>query len=286
MDPPGAGAARDSAAAPGTWLLVVTAAIYLNQVLCPVYLLRVWHGDPTAIARFLPDGWFALAVDDPVLRWLAERWPRPELLSWSLLRVPALLELPFVVLAYLTVCRWCGAEVFRRVAVWPLAIAHTATFCLVEWSLFNPFTVQDIALCVASALLTPWWVARLSAGDRRRPGSATDLVAFTVSTAALGALVLVVYDTALLHNLGHLGSALPVAAVAAAVLVVARLVARRGPVAHAGPGITAVSASLGWFLVFFAAPSLPIRCGMSFGAPVLSAVAGLVVVAAGCWTGG
>ena len=74
-----------------------------------------------------------------------------------------------VVLAYLTVCRWCGAEVFRRVAVWPLAIAHTATFCLVEWSLFNPFTVQDSELYAADP--NPSTVLLLSAsklhGQRR-----------------------------------------------------------------------------------------------------------------------
>lgn len=265
---------------PGFWLLVVVGAVYINQVLCTIYLVRVWHGDPGFIARFLPDGWFALADDDPVMRWLAESWPRPELLSWSLLRVPALLELPFVLLAYLTVCRWCGAGVFRRVSIWLVAITHTATFCLIEWSLANPYTLQDIALRVVSGLVTPWLVGRLSGGGRERLGSAADLTAFVVSAAALGALVLVVYDTALLYNLGHLGDALPIAVVAAGALVVARLVAKRVPVAQAGPGIAAVGASLGWFLVFFSAPALPIRYGMSFDTSLLSAVAGLVIIAA------
>ncbi|MFI0466739.1 hypothetical protein ACH347_21880 [Saccharopolyspora sp. 5N102] len=265
---------------PGFWLLVVTGAIYLNQVLCTIYLMRVWHGDPEFIARYLPAGWFALADDNPVLAWLAEVWPRPELLSWSLLRVPALLELPFVLLAYLTICRWFGAEVFRRVLVWPVAASYTATFCLIEWSLANPYTAEDIALRVVSGLVAPWFLARLTAGRRERVGSVAELVAFVVSAAALGVLVLAVYDTALLYNLGHLAAAAPVMAAAAGVLVVARLVARRLPTAQAGPGITAVSASLGWFLVFFFAPALPIRYGISFGTPILSATVSLIIIAA------
>jgi hypothetical protein len=265
---------------PGFWLLVVSGAIYANQVLCTIYLMRVWHGDPAFIARYLPSGWFALADQNPVIAWLAEAWPRPELLSWSLLRVPALLELPFVVLAYLTICRWFGAEVFRRAAVWPVAASCTATFCLIEWSLANPYTVQDIVLRVVSGLVTPWLMTRLTAGTRERVNSVAELAVFVVSAAALGVLVLAVYDTALLYNLGHLGAAAPVMAGAAGVLVVVRLIARRLPVAQAGPGIAAVSASLGWFLVFFSAPALPIRYGISFGTPLLSAIAGLIIIGA------
>ncbi|MER5388228.1 hypothetical protein [Saccharopolyspora sp. NPDC002686] len=264
---------------PGFWLLVVGAAIYLNQVLCTIYLVRVHHGDPEFIARFLPSGWFALADDNLAMRWLAEVWPQPELLSWTLLRVPALLELPFVLLAYLTICRWFGAEVFDRAAVWPVAVSWTATFCLIEWSLANPYTFQDIALRVVSGLVTPWLVGRLTAGERQRVRSTADLALFAVSASALGVLVLVVYDTALLYNLAHVGDALPIAAAATGALVVARVLARWSPT-QAGPGITAVSASLGWFLVFFFAPALPIRYGLSFGTPMLSAVAGLVIIAA------
>ncbi|MEU6270776.1 hypothetical protein, partial [Saccharopolyspora shandongensis] len=159
---------------PGFWLLVVSGAIYLNQVLCTIYLMRVWHGDPSFIARYLPTGWFALADDNLLISWLAGVWPRPELLSWSLLRVPALLELPFVLLAYLTICRWSGAEVFRRILVWPVAVSYTATFCLIEWSLANPYTAEDIALRVVSGLVTPWLLARLTAGRRERVGSVAE----------------------------------------------------------------------------------------------------------------
>ncbi|WP_190815300.1 hypothetical protein [Saccharopolyspora pogona] len=169
-----------------------------------------------------------------MIKWLAEVWPRLELLSWSLLRVQAFLELPFVVLAYLTICRWFCSEVFRRAAVWPVAVSYTAAFCLIEWSLLNPYTLEDIVLRVASGLVTPWFVARLSAGHRERADSVADLAVFVVSAAALGVLLPAVYETALLYNLGRLTAAAPMMAGAAVVLVMARLVARRLPTAQAG----------------------------------------------------
>ena len=46
---------------PGLSLAAVIAVIYINQVLFTVYVLRVRHGDPSFIARYLPAGWFALA---------------------------------------------------------------------------------------------------------------------------------------------------------------------------------------------------------------------------------
>jgi hypothetical protein len=75
-----------------------------------IYVEREWNGDVSRIARYLPDGWFALAD----LGALADRFPAPRLLGWTVLRAQAGLELPFVLLAYLTVCRWFGAETFRR----------------------------------------------------------------------------------------------------------------------------------------------------------------------------
>lgn len=99
---PGTGWARH----PGSWLLAVTGLVYVNQVLFTVHVLREWDGDVSRIARHLPPGWFALAD----LGWLADRFPAPELLWWTVLRAQALLELPLVLLAYLLVCRWCGTE--------------------------------------------------------------------------------------------------------------------------------------------------------------------------------
>jgi hypothetical protein len=42
--------------------LVVTGLLYLNQVLFTVYVLREHGGDPSFIARYLPEGWFILAT--------------------------------------------------------------------------------------------------------------------------------------------------------------------------------------------------------------------------------
>ncbi|QUH02713.1 hypothetical protein HUO13_19600 [Saccharopolyspora erythraea] len=272
---------------PGAWLLLVVAAVYLNQVLFTVHVLRVWDGDAGFVARYLPAGWLALADDSGPIRWLAERFPRPDLLSWSVLRVQALLELPLVVLAYLTVCRWFGADVFGRAArqVWALSASWTITFCLVEWSLHNPYTADDIVLRAVSGLIVPIAVAHLRAGRIRAEESVTGLVSFVVSAAAAGYLVLAVYDTALLYNLGHLGEQAPGMAVAAAVLVLARIAAHRVPDRGAGPRIAAVAASLGWFLVLFAVPALPIRYSLNFGLPVLAAAAGTLICAVAVFSG-
>ena len=87
---------------PGTWLSVVIALLLLNQVLFTIYVEHEWNGDVSRIARHLPDGWFSLAD----LGALADHFPAPHLLAWTVLRAQAGLELPFVLLAYLTVCRW------------------------------------------------------------------------------------------------------------------------------------------------------------------------------------
>ena len=262
---------------PGTWLLAVTLLIYVNQVLFTVYVVREWHGDVSRIARYLPDGWFALAD----LGWFADWFGSADWLSWTVLRAQALLELPFVVLAYLTVCRWFGAETYRRaVAVrWAVSASWTVTFCLIEWSFHNPYTVADIVLRIVSGVAVPLLVTRLAEGA---VGPAP-LVPFVGSLGALGVLVLAGYDSALLYNLGHLSGWLPVAAAAAVVLATMRWWARRE--GDPGQTIGAVTSSLGWFLVLFGVPALPLRYGLNFGTAAVSLVAGLAVVVAALWLG-
>jgi hypothetical protein len=277
----GAGAPRTRrgwARHPGVWLLVVTGLVYLNQVLFTVHVMRVWGGDVSRVARYLPDGWFALAD----LGWVADRFPAPELLSWTVLRAQAFLELPFVVLAYLTVCRWFGADVYRRAvhARWAVSASYTVTFCLVEWSLWNPYTVGDVVVRSVSGVVVPLLVTRLGEGEEGPPR----LVPFVASLAAVGVLVLVVYDSALLYNLGHLPGWLPVVGGAGLVLAVARWRAR-GAAAAGGPAIGAVTRSLGWFLVIFFVPALPLRYGMNFGIAGVSLAAGVVIVVAALWLG-
>lgn len=288
---PEAAAQRRWAAHPGVWLLAVTLVIYLNQVLFTVYVVRVHHGSALFVARYLPTGWFALDRG-PAMLWLANHFPLPAtLLAPTVLRVQAFCELPFVVFAYLTVCRWFSPALLRRAAsrVWVVSIAWTATFCLVEWMLQNPYTVQDIIVRCVAAALVPIWVMRHGVGDAPASEPAATMpgfLVFTVSAGALGLLVLVVYDTALLYNLGHLRDQLPRAALAAGLLVAARFSARRLAGGPAGPGVGFLAGTFGRFLVLFFVPALPIRYGLGFGTPVLSAVAVLLLgsaAAVGGW---
>jgi hypothetical protein len=267
---------------PGFWLGAVVAAIYLNQVLFTVYVLRVHGGDSSFVARFLPPGWFDLA-DGGAMRAVAAAFPAPGLLEVSVLRVQAVLELPFVILAYLCVCRWLDpvrARVLTAPAVlWAACVAYSVVFGLVEWGLRNPYTTDDLILRAVSCVATAALAGRCDLRGAT-PGSGADVLLAVGSAAALGALVLVVYDTALLYNLGHLPGLLPVAAVAAGALAAARLVARRraATARAAGDGVRTVSGGLAWFAALFFVPALPVRYAMDLGTPWLT-VAGAALVA-------
>ncbi len=253
---------------PGTWLGVVVALFLANQVLVTAFVEQTWHGDPDPVARYLPSGWFALADLGPLATALPA-WP------WTVLHVQAGLELPFVLLAYLLVCRWSGEEVFARVlaARWLLSGVSTVTFCLIELDLANPWTPVDLVVRVASGIVTPLLLAQLAPGGTRPTG----LVTLALSAGALGVLVLAVYDTATLYDLGHLAGWVPGAAAGGAVLAVARWVAARR---SRDPAPLAASAirSIGWFLVLFAVPSLPLRYAVTFGLRPLALAAGAVLV--------
>ncbi|MER6128148.1 hypothetical protein ABT173_37375 [Streptomyces sp. NPDC001795] len=278
---PGIRAVRAASIGPGIALIAVALLIYLNQVLFTVYVVRVHGGDASFIARYLPDGWFALADRNPLIRWLAEHFPAPELLAPSVLRVQAFLELPFVLLAFATVLRWLDRGLYRRVArsplIWLAAASYTAVFCAAEWDLRNPYTIEDIAIRLVAAVVTPPLIMALA--DRERedspPVSVSGLLLFGASLWGLGHLVLVVYDTALLYNLGKLRAELPGAAVALAVLVAVRAAASRFP-GHAavGAAVTTVGSGLRWSLALFFVPALAVRYGVNFGSPLLAAAAG------------
>lgn len=259
---------------PGTWLAVVIALFFVNQLLFTAFVHQAWHGDTSSIARSMPPGWFDLAD----LGWLADAlpaWP------WTVLHAQSAIELPFGMLAYLLVCRWFGAETFRRAlhARWLLSASYTVTFCLIEWELPSPYTMGDIVIRVVSGVVTPLLLPLLSEGAPTPPR----LAPFVASVAALGCIVLAVYDTVTLYNLGHTVSWLPIVIAALVVLAIARAWARR-PVRH-GPTMTSVADALGWFLVLFLVPALPLRYGFIFGTPVVSALAGAVIVAAAVWRG-
>jgi hypothetical protein len=156
----------------------------------------------------------------------------------------------------------------------------------------------DVAVRVVSGVATPWAVRVLvrrepygapSGTPDARP-TAARLLAFGASTALLGYLVLVVYDTALLYNLGRLPERLPVALVALALLVglrvalglgvgAGRLAPLGADIRAPGPVIALVAACLRHSLVLFLVPALAIRYVMSyFGG--LWAGAGMVLVIA------
>jgi hypothetical protein len=275
-------------ASPGFWLVAVVAAGYLNQVLFTIYIMRVHGGDTSFIGRYLPAGWFALATDNRLLQTVAADFPDPNLLAGSVLRVQAVLELPFVVLACLTVCRWWDRRLYQSLAApLPLTLTcgtYTVTFCLIEWSLRNPYTGQDLALRALSCLLTVVAVGavarRTRACDLRwsRAHSPWDLVVFGVSAAALGYLVLTVYDTVLLYNLAHVGGHLPGGLTAVAVLVAARRIARRrrNP-APPSVGIDTLATAVGWFIALFSTVALPVRYSLGFASGKLAAGAFVVI---------
>jgi hypothetical protein len=190
-------------------------------------------------------------------------------------------ELPLGLLAYLLACRWFSAEAFRRAvhARWLVSSAWTVTFCLIEWDLHSPYTEGDLAIRVVSGVVTPLLLPLLSEGRATRPR----LMPFVASLAALGCIVLAVYDTVTLYNLGHTASWLPIVTGALIVLAAARAWARR-PVEH-GPTMASLVDALGWFLVLFLVPALPLRYGFNFGTTAVSVLAGVVIVTAAVWRG-
>ncbi|MCZ7416998.1 hypothetical protein [Streptomyces sp. WMMC897] len=199
----------------------------------------------------------------------------------------AFLELLFVLLTFGTVLRWLDAGLYRRVmcsALLPLAaLSYTAVFCVVEWDLYTPYTVDDVVIRGVSAVLTPLFLARMGARDTAEggPWTAAGLLAFLGSLGALGVLVLVVYDTALLYNLGRLDDRAPLALAAAVALALCRVAATRLPVRRSpGPAVMFAGHALRRWLVLFFVPALAVRYGVTFGTPMLAAVAGLAVAAA------
>jgi hypothetical protein len=134
----------------------------------------------------------------------------------------------------MTVCRWFSRQAYRRATLLvPMAAAsYTATFCLIEWhlrNLRNPYTTDDLIIRVASAVVIPLVASRFSEPGADPVRSAGGLLVFALSTAAFGYLILAVYDTALLYNLGHLSRSWPGMASAGLVLAGSRRIAARSP---------------------------------------------------------
>jgi hypothetical protein len=276
---------------PGWWLAVVTALLLLNQVLFTVYALRVRGGDMSYLAVYVPDGWFELA-DGPAMRWFAGQVPAPRLFAVCALRVPSLLELPFGMLACLTVVNWLDPRRYRRLTgaavLGLMSASYTITFCLIEWTLHTPFTNQDLALRAVSGVVTAIALHRLGRLPSAPPGTgaprtAPELLACAASCAALGYLVLALYDSVLLYSMGRVGAHLPGAVAAGAILAASRLVATRLRLRDAalpGPGLDTLITGLSWWIALFLIPALAIRYELGFGTGLIAAAAGLLVIVA------
>jgi hypothetical protein len=276
---------------PGWWLAAVIAAIYLNQLLFNVYVLRVRHGDVSYLAKDVPSGWFVLADHNRMVVALAAHFPATHLLSVTALRIPSLLELPFGLLAYLTVLSWLDPRRYRqltRPAVLGLACAvYTVTFGLIEWTLRTPYTIQDLVLRAISGVMCAVALCRLGRRSGApqgtgAPRTAAELIAFAASAAALGYLILAIYDTALLYNLGRVGSQLAGATAATGLLGVARFAAtrlrRRRLDRPTGAGLDTLDTGLSWWLGLFLVPALAIRYELGFGSWIVAVGAGVLVI--------
>src|SRR4051794_14766871 len=121
----------------------------------------------------------------------------------------------------------CGGPMSPALAMVVLVAAVAGTFCLIEWRFCTPYTVDDLLVRVAAAVVVPPLLGRLTEG----PPGPTRVTAWVASTAALGCLVLAVYDAALLYNLGHVARWSPVVVVAGAVIA-----AGGGPGSRSHPG--------------------------------------------------
>jgi hypothetical protein len=284
---------RAAAVHPGTWLFAVVTLVYVNQFLLTVYLLRVHGGDPAFVARYLPPEWFHIARG-PVVESLAAVFPAPHLLAPSVLRVQSFLELPFGILLYLVIVRWLDLGLYRRLGsgalLWAGCLSVSGVFCWVEWLLRSPWTTGDLWIRAVSTVVTPLAIARLVGAApvgaaRGTQCSFRGWLAFLASAGALGVLVLVVYDTAMLYNLAYVGTAAPVAILALIVLGIARFAARvpgdtgapeppgvRGVVddpilvdgrGRSGHGMDTLITGMAWFLAVFFVPAMPVRYGLA-----------------------
>jgi hypothetical protein len=279
---------------PGSWLAAVVALFFVNQVLLTVYVLRVHDGDVGFVTRYLPSGWFHLA-DGSVMESLAEVFPAPQLLAPTVLRVQSFLELPLCILLYLLMARWLDLSLYRRlgsgVLLWTGCLSLSGAFCWMEWLLPSPWTTGNLLIRACSTLLTPLLVSRMvadtpqaaDAAPRRPRDDLRTWGAFLVSAGALGVVVLQLYDTVLLYNLGDVAAAAPVALVALGVLGAARFLARisasghtwspapgtRGTTQYPEPPATrpfhavdTLVTGMTWFLGVFFVPAMPVRYGL------------------------
>ena len=254
---------------------LVCLLLWLNQILFSAYILRAHHGSAAFIARYIGHGWFAIDSHGSLVRFVAAHAGDGTWLSPTLLRVQAFLELPFTLFAYLAVARLLGSDLYRKLTSLPVlfltSISWSLTFSLVELSLPNPYTTDDIVLRALSTLLVPVYASRIAKASLPArddgPKGLLGLLSFLAGAGAIAYVVLAVYDAFLLYNLAHLGhyangiaAAMLVAGAASAVGPrVDDWLAKARRESASSPAIDVCVSSLRAFTLFFFVPSLAIR---------------------------
>jgi hypothetical protein len=277
-------------------LLLVCALVYVNQVLFGAFILRAHGGSTAFIGQYIPGEWFAIGRQDPLVQLAARHVGDGRWLSPTLLRVQAFLELPFTMFAYLAVARLLGRRVYttlcKPVVLALAALSFSVTFSLVELSLPNPYTNDDLVLRAVACLLVPVYIAWIAQREQQRspvsaapagPSGVLGLLAFLAGAGAISYVVLALYDAFLLYNLAHLPRYASGIALSLVIAALASYAAPRvdGTVARAtggrvpSPAVDICVSALRAFTVLFFVPSLSLRY---WGAHSTAAACGLVVV--------
>ncbi|MFJ9695430.1 hypothetical protein [Kitasatospora sp. NPDC101183] len=178
-------------------LAAVVALILLNQLLFAVHIQRAHHGDTSFISRSFLPGWFDVPRHNTTVTWLADHLPGPPgLLSPTVLRVQAFLELPLVLLTFAAVLAATRYVPVRATATGPYTTALTALlaraltlFLLPALAIRYGLTFAHPQPAAAAALLV--LAAALRREDLRLlgPAAATLAVGYAVAVLTPGPYV-------------------------------------------------------------------------------------------------
>lgn len=271
---------------PWTLFLATSALALANQVLFNAYILAAHGGDPSFIQAYLGRAYFHMDFDFPLVRPIASALGREGAAFWlspSLLRVNAILELPFAVFAYLAITRLFDRAAARFLLRSPLgwlgAASFTIILCLIELLLHNPWTSSDLWMRGVSFLLFAPTLVYLGHRERGapcfpendgQPRSLTALLVAFMGAIAMAGSLLLLYDITLLYNLGHVKELKPLllgllVMGTSSVLVGPRLngpIQRRGDVTPPPASVSAITMVASSFAIAFFVPSLAVRYGL------------------------
>jgi len=275
----------------------VNLLLLLNQLAVAVYLAAFQGGNVHYVKQwFYALPWFDVPVHWPIVQWLAgvvAPLPGAEVvLSYSLLQVQAVLELPFALLAYLMAAWFVDRGAHRHLLRWPIwlvaIVGYTATFMVVEWELFNPWTEADLKLRVlGAALCVPLGglLARHAGpigGFQPRTRTAGGALAALMTIGLLSGIVMLMLYLTLGYNLAALPSlSLLLVPAALGLALMARLVGRAGTFGpwrdRAGAPMTFLARAGGWFVLLGFPVALSVRYRWGADSAMLT---GLIVVVA------